>query len=475
MVPLGKLDSSLIHVAKFRDVRDMSTNPIMKRKGLLAAALIAVVAIAAILLYFAFQPQGVPPTVTHTSPIFAATGTPINTKILVTFSQAMDPTTITTSTITLKHGSTSNTGVVSYTGVTATLAPGANLATNTVYTATVTTGVKDSSGRSLAVNFVWSFTTGLLADTTAPYVIRTSPTVGVAVDSSVSATFSKAMDPSTITGSTFTVKQGATSIPGTVTYAATTASFKPSSSLTINTNYTATITTAVKDLAGNPMKKNFVWSFTTSSSTSSCVQPSVSLASAASFAVLGSSGVSNVGLTTVTGDLGVSPGSSLTGFPPGTVSGAQHVADSVSAQAQADATTGYNDAWSRTVCAITIDGNLGGQTLTPGLYISGSSIEISSGDLTLDAQGNANAVFIFQVSSTLTTTSGRQIFLSGGAQAKNIFWAVGSSATLGTTSVFQGTIMAYASITLTTGATLHGRALTQVGAVTLDTSTVTKP
>jgi hypothetical protein len=127
------------------------------------------------------------------------------------------------------------------------------------------------------------------------------------------------------------------------------------------------------------------------------------------------------------------------------------------------------------VGAVTIAGNLGGLTLTPGLYKSTSSLEISSGDLTLDAQGNANAVFIFQIASTLTTTAGRQVILSGGAKAANIFWQVGSSATLGTTSVVKGTIMADQSITLATGATLDGRALARIAAVTMDSNTVTIP
>jgi hypothetical protein len=154
------------------------------------------------------------------------------------------------------------------------------------------------------------------------------------------------------------------------------------------------------------------------------------------------------------------------------VNGTIHAGDGVAAQAQLDLTTAYNDAAGRTVGAITVAGNLGGQTLAPGLYKSTSSLEISSGDLTLDAQGDANAVFIFQMGSTLTTTTGRQVILSGRATAANIFWQVGSSATLGTTSVFEGNIMAFASITLTTGATLNGRALARSGAVTMDANTV---
>src|SRR2546425_6441697 len=143
-----------------------ATKPMMMRKGLLAIVLIAVVAIAAGLAYYAYQflnqSASSAPTVLSTAPIHAATGSPINTKILVTFSTAMDPSTITTSTFTLKHGTTTDTGVVSYVGVTAIFIPSANLATNTYYTATITTGAKDSSGHSLAVNFVWTFTTAVL-------------------------------------------------------------------------------------------------------------------------------------------------------------------------------------------------------------------------------------------------------------------------------------------------------------------------
>ncbi len=449
------------------------------KKEILAAIIIAIVIIAALLVYFAYpQPtvSAAAPTVTHTSPLYAATGTATNAKILVTFSKAMDPTTITTSTFTLKHGTTSDSGTVSYTGVTATFAPSSNLAANTLYTATITTGAKDSGGHALAVNFVWSFTTGQLADTTPPTVISTSPVVAVPVNSAISATFSKAMDPATITTTTFTITQGATSVSGTVTYAGTTATFTPSSNLTATTTYTGTIKTGAKDLAGNALQSNFVWSFTTATSTSACSQATINLGTAANFVVLAGSTVSNTGLTNVTGDVGVSPGTAITGFPPGKVTGTIWRGNNATAMtAEADLTTAYNDAMGRTLCAITVSGNLGGQTLTPGLYKSTSSLEISSGDLTLDAQGNPNAVFIFQMASTLTTTSGRQIILAGGAQAKNIFWVVGSSATLGTTSVFHGTIMAAQSITLTTGATLDGRALAHVGAATLDSNTITKP
>jgi hypothetical protein len=152
------------------------------------------------------------------------------------------------------------------------------------------------------------------------------------------------------------------------------------------------------------------------------------------------------------------------------------VNDAAANQAKLDLTTAYNDAAGRTLCRNTVSTiNLGGQTLTPGLYFSASALEISSGTLTLDAQGDPNAVFIFQTAATLTTTSGLGMVLAGGAKASNIFWQVGTSATLGTGSAFYGTIMADQSITLNSGATLDGRALARIAAVNLNASNVTRP
>jgi hypothetical protein len=292
----------------------------------------------------------------------------------------------------------------------------------------------------------------------------------------ITASFSEPMNAATITPTTFTVS-GTVGAPvtGNVTYDAATqiARFTPSSGLATGTEYTATITTGAKDGAGNALASNYVWSFTTSALSSN--QGAVALGAAGAFAVLGGSTVTSTGATALTGDLGVSPGSAVTGFPPGTRSGATHAGNATSAQGMADLTTAYNDAAGRTVAPVTVAGNIGGLTLPPGLYKSTSSLAISSGDLTLDAQGDPNAVFIFQIASTLTTTSGRAVVLSGGAKSTNVFWQVGTSATLGTTSVFKGTIMANQSITLNTGASLNGRALARIGAVTLAGNAVVMP
>jgi Ice-binding-like len=200
-------------------------------------------------------------------------------------------------------------------------------------------------------------------------------------------------------------------------------------------------------------------------------QARVHLGAAGRFSVLAGSTVSSTGQSQV-GRIGLSPGSAVDGFPPGKMSGKAHVGDTASANAQLALTVAFNDAAGRSVGAVDVAGNLGGLTLKPGLYKSTSSLEISSGDLTLDARGNPNAIFVFQMASTLTTTSGRKVILSGGARPNNIFWQVGTSATIGTDSVFKGIILADQSIALETGAKLSGRALARIGAVTLDGNSI---
>ncbi|MDP2335138.1 MAG: ice-binding family protein [Bacteroidota bacterium] len=205
----------------------------------------------------------------------------------------------------------------------------------------------------------------------------------------------------------------------------------------------------------------------------------IDLGCAAPFAVLAGSTITSTGPSIINGDVGLSPGSALIGFPPGIINGAKEITTPIAAAAKLCLTTAYNDGQSRSLNRISLPGQLGGLTLAPGLYSNSSTSGISgtgaNGILTLDAQGNANAVWIFQMGSTLTTDPATSIVLAGGAQAKNIFWIVGTSATLGTTSVFYGNILADQAITLNTGAELNGRALARIAAVTLDASTITKP
>jgi hypothetical protein len=196
----------------------------------------------------------------------------------------------------------------------------------------------------------------------------------------------------------------------------------------------------------------------------------VGLGSAASFSVLAGSTVTNTGPTTMFGDLGLSPGSSVTGAPH--VLGATHVDDAVAIAAKNDLTTAYDAAASRPTSG-SAGTDLAGQTFVPGVFSASSSLLLSSGSVTLDAQGDPNAVFIFQVGSTLITGSNTSVSLINGAQACNVFWQVGSSATLGTGTRFVGTVMASATITANTAATIHGRLLAMTGAVNLEANTIT--
>jgi hypothetical protein len=198
----------------------------------------------------------------------------------------------------------------------------------------------------------------------------------------------------------------------------------------------------------------------------------VSLLTADNFAVLAGSTITNTGASVINGDLGLSPGSAVTGFPPGVVNGTQHVADAVALQAKNDLTAAYVDAAGRTPVT-TVPTELGSTTKNAGVYDSAAGTFQITGTLTLDAQGDPNAVFIFKTASTLVTAGASVVNLVNGAQACNVFWQVGSSATLGTTSTFKGNILALTSATLTTGANVVGSVLARNGAVTLDTNVIT--
>jgi hypothetical protein len=245
---------------------------------------------------------------------------------------------------------------------------------------------------------------------------------------------------------------------------------------------------SVKDSVKNGgLKSNFsvVRSFTTWNITPTTPLLPVTLGLTGGFAILSYAGITNTGPSVITGDVGVSPlaGSYMTGFGTPNVVGTIYGVDATGPSgsipfpvmltvAMGDLTIAFNDAAGRTVDPISISGNLGGRTLYSGLYKSNAALEISAGDLTLDAQGDLNAVWIFQIASNFNMTSGRQIFLSGGAKASNVFWQVGSAATFGTTSKMKGTILAHTAITFATGASLEGRALSRTASVTLQSNVI---
>jgi hypothetical protein len=433
------------------------------------------------------------PTVTFTNPANTAVSVPTDQQIVAMFSEDMSPGSLSTATfkVTRPNGAAIK-GAVAYASRSLTFRPVFGLRANTHYVATITTGAANLVGNPLATKYVWSFDTGTNSDRVKPTVTSTNPDSNallVPIDQKVNATFSKAMNYASITTGDFLLTWSGGHVVGTVTYfydatnKITIATFVPQANLLANTLYTATITNEAQDLSGNALAGNepshdYVWQFTTGATAG---QNTVALGAAANFAVLAAAEVTNTSTPTViTGDLGVWPGTSVTSFPPGIVNGTMHVDDPAAQAGEAALTIAYNDAKGRVGAFTPAVGNVGGLVFTPGLYRSGTSTAISGGgDLTLDAQGDPNAVFIFQIASTLTTSSGFGITLKGGAKSSQIFWQVGSSATIGTGSHFAGSILAKTSITLVSGAVLDGRALAGAadltGAVTMDDNTVVRP
>ena len=433
--------------------------------------------------------SAVAPTVILTNPLNNAMNVNINASVNATFSVPMDMLTINSTTFTVKVGANTVAGTISYVGSTATFTPTGGLQAGTTYTATITTGAKNLAGTGLVNNHVWTFTT---ASAVAPTVILTNPlnnAMNVSLNALVSATFSVPMDMLTINGSTFTVKVGANIVPGTISLVGSTATFTPIGGLQSGTTYTATITTGAKNLAGTSLANNYVWTF----STVSPLGPNfIDIGSMDEFGIFAATGISNnAGPSVINNlDVGIYPGvrSSVTGFPPGLVVGGAIFAmgdlspagvDARLLLAKNEATAAYLQAQGATNPApSTVSGDQGGLTLAPGIYKSTSSLSVAGGNLTLDAQGDANAVWIFQIASTLTTVGGTggNIILTGGAQAKNIFWQVGTSATIGNNTIFYGNVLAYTSITMNTGAVATGRMIALNGAVVLTgTNTINKP
>jgi hypothetical protein len=311
---------------------------------------------------------------------------------------------------------------------------------------------------------------------------------GVPRNKSIGFTFSELMDPLTINTSTFTLKQGQTSINGAVTYSGKTATFTPTSSLAAGTSYTATMSTDAKSMTGSSLASNSVWSFTTGGNTS--VLALVSLGASGNYVILAKTEITNISTSAVTGDLGLSPAATsyITGLAltnaTGHASSAQvtgliYAADMASptplnlTTAVSNMATAYTDAAGRPFPDFTelSSGNIGGKTLVPGLYKWTTSLTMPS-EVTIS--GNATDVWIFQVAGNLTMSSAVHITLAGGALAKNIFWQVAGQVTLGTTSHFEGNILSMTGITFQTGASMNGRALAQT-AVVLDANVITKP
>lgn len=441
------------------------------------------------------------PVVSGTSNISGATDVAINSNVGVTFGEGMNPTTITDANFALKNTATGAAvaGAVSYSGVNAVFTPANNLSASTGYTATIkggADGVKDLAGNALAEDFVWSFTTAAVADTTAPAVTATAPgnlAAGVALNGTAKSTFSELIDPLTVTTDTFKLAgPGTASVAGAVGYNVPDriATFTPAAPLTAGTVYTATVTTGVKDLAGNALAADKVWSFTTAAAVVLGPAP-VLLGTSGNYVILATSGVSTVPASVITGDVGLSPAATsfLTGFSLTMVGTTSAISTQVTGNlygadmstptssnlttAVSDMGTAYTDAAGRpTPDFLNLGaGEIGGQTLVAGLYNWTTGVTISS-DVTLS--GGPNDVWIFQIPENLAMSPAKNVFLSGGAQARNIFWQVAGTVDIGTTAHFEGIILSQTSITLGTGASMNGRALAQT-AVILDASTVTKP
>ncbi|MDD4921109.1 MAG: ice-binding family protein [Bacteroidales bacterium] len=393
---------------------------------------------------------GICPEVIATDPTDGAIDVVSDKVIMATFNEAMDSLTINATTFTLKKGSELIAGTVTFSDSTAFFIPTSNLSANTIYTGTITTGARDLAGNALVEDYVWIFNTGNL--TGYNVILASMPLIGGKLSGGG------------VYASGTSVMITAVNNPGYEFINWT----DGGSPVSVNAAY-AFIIESDRTLVAN---------FSTLPSFS---PGNVILGSAGDFAILAGSGVSNTGVSTmITGNVGAFPTATMNGLLPGNVNGTLYTtADPIVGLAKTDLTIAYNDAQIRSTNAISLPGQIGGLTLAPGLYVNSISSGISgtgpNGILTLDAGGNANAVWIFKIGSTLVTDAGTSIVLAGGAQAKNIYWSVGTSATLGTNSIFYGNILADQSITLTTGVTLYGRALTRIGAVTLDSNTVVKP
>jgi len=455
---------------------------------------------------------GLNPLVASTDPANLAVDVPLNKIITATFNMSMNPLTLNASTFTVKQGTTTVLGTITYAGTMVTFTPATPLAENKVYTCTITKGAENTVGTELANDYIWTFTTGL-----KPVVSSTDPAnnaTGVALNKVIRATFNMPMNPLTFSATTFTVKQGATTILGTISYTGSTVSFTPSSPLVENKVYTCTITTGAQNVAGTPLDNNYVWNFTTVIPV--IVTPPPTGTSGLFFGVFGgNAGITNQGLfTVVNGNIGTTAASTLmTGFKEiltgdvymvtplnnGSVMGEIFAAAPAPGNATKAATAlaGLNAAQAAYLSISPasmpggIDpgaGELGGLTLAPGVYKSNSgTFDITNGDLVLDAKGDANAIFVFQCASALTVgdSSPSSVKLIGGALAKNVYWYVGSAAVINYAGggIMTGNIIANSGVTLSSPAnstnasvtTLNGRAISLIASVTMVNTVINVP
>jgi hypothetical protein len=430
------------------------------------------------------------PTVTLTDPLNLASAVVLNKTVTANFSEAMSAATITATSFTLMDGANPVAGVVSYAGTTATFNPNSDLVAGTLYTATITTAAQSAGGTALASDYVWTFTT---IAASVPTVTSTDPldlATAVALNKVISANFSETMDNLTITDVTFTLMDGVTPVLGTVNYAGTTATFTPTALLVAGKTYTATITTGAQSSGGTALASDYVWEFSTIAALP--LGPGiVNLGTAANFVILAKSGISTTGLTAITGDIGVSPidQTALTGFSQ--IMDATNVfstsiyvtgklfASDYAVPTPTNLTTAISDMETALTTAMGMTttvinelgaGDISGMTLAPGLYKWTTGLLITGAGVTLS--GGPDDTWVFQIDQDMIVNS--NVILSGGAQAKNIFWVTAAQALLNTGVDFSGNIIASTLIDLKTGAKVTGRLLSQT-AVTLDAATVVKP
>lgn len=434
----------------------------------------------------------IPPRVVLTNPLDLALGVPVSTLVTAAFSEPMDPATVTDVTFELTGpGTTTVDGSVAYSLLTpiATFTPDAELDADTTYTATVHAAASDLAGNPMIQDYEWTFKTGSLLDIEPPFVVLTNPEdaePNVALDTTVSAAFSEAMDGNSLDSSTFVVSgPGAVILDGSMSYdpLSLVVTFTPDLPLELDTTYDAIITTGAMDLTGNGMVQDYLWSFTTEAAPTG-LQP-IDLGSLETFVAVAGAGLTNSnssGVTTLNGDVGLYPtgtcmgdGSPCTLTNP-VINGTLYANDpgGIAMLAKTDLVAAYVDGMARPPGTIVND--ISGMILPSGVYTSSSTMSVAvGGTVVLDAMGNADAVWIFQVGSSLTVNNNAQILLVNGARAKNVFWVAFASSTLGSEVNFQGSVLAGASNSVGTDSVVVGRLLCTTGQITLLSNNITLP